>query len=179
MDETALKAQLEACHGESFAWALSCCRGNRSDAEDLLQAVYLKVLAEKARFDGRSEFKTWFFAVIRKTAAAEARKQMLRRLLLFQHEQQRTWEPTVSGPDASLDALDLRGLFRQALNNLPARQREVLHLVFYQDSTINEAAAVMGVSLGAARQHYERGKANLRQKLHPELEDRSHGRRSE
>jgi RNA polymerase sigma-70 factor (ECF subfamily) len=41
----------------------------------------------------------------------------------------------------------------------------VLHLVFYQDLSISEAAVIMGVSLGSARTHYERGKARLRELL--------------
>jgi RNA polymerase sigma-70 factor (ECF subfamily) len=52
-----------------------------------------------------------------------------------------------------------------ALNKLSARQRDVLHLVFYQDLTIAAAAEVLGVSVGSARIHYERGKARLRQIL--------------
>ena len=49
-----------------------------------------------------------------------------------------------------------------------ARQAEVLHLVFYQDLTINEAAQIMDVGIGSARQHYERGKARLRTLLQPD-----------
>ena len=52
-----------------------------------------------------------------------------------------------------------------ALRTLPARQCQLLDLVFYRDLSIVEAAGVLGIAVGTARIHYERGKAALRARL--------------
>src|SRR6267378_5785867 len=78
MDIAELKAELETLHSASFGWALSCCRRDHTEAEEVLQTVYLKILEGKARFGGESSLKTWLFAVIRKTAATEYRRRLLR-----------------------------------------------------------------------------------------------------
>ena len=69
-----LEAQLERLHPESFGWALSCCGHDETEAEDVLQTTYLKIITGKARFGGRSSFKTWVFGVIRRTAQEASRR---------------------------------------------------------------------------------------------------------
>ena len=59
MDISELKTELEKLHTASFGWALSCCRQNRSDAEEVLQTVYLKILQGKAVYRGESKLQTW------------------------------------------------------------------------------------------------------------------------
>src|SRR3954466_10124736 len=78
MEIAQLKAELERLHSASFGWALSCCRRDRADAEEVLQTVYLKIFEGKAVYRGESSLKTWLFAVIRMTAATEYRRKLLR-----------------------------------------------------------------------------------------------------
>lgn len=164
MEDCALRAELEKHHQASYGWALSCCAHSSIEAETVLQTVYLKVLAGKARYDGRASFRTWLFAVIRRTAAEERRRQMFRRLWLDRQTAQAS-ATAVEQPDQALYRTELQQLFRAALAALPRRQREVLQLVFYYDLSLAEAAEVMDVSLGSARAHYERGKRKLRARL--------------
>lgn len=163
MDNTDLQGELERLHPASFGWALWCCDHRRDEAEEALQAAYLKVLEGTARFDGRASLRTWFFAVVRRTAWEQRRRRSIRDLLLGR------WfrpQPAVNpAPDEALSRSEQSQALRDVLALLPARQREVLHLVFYQDLSIEEAAKVLNISLGTARTHFERGKARLRDLL--------------
>jgi len=165
METDELRAQLEQLHASSFGWALACCRRDHSDAEEALQIAYLKVLEGKARFNGSASFKTWLFAVIRKTALDQRRKHFLRSLIILRAEEHRTAGSRVERPDESAYRSEMQAVFRSALARLPNRQREALQLVFYHDLSLQEAAAVMGVSIGSARTHYDRGKKRLRELL--------------
>lgn len=166
MDIAELKAELERLHSASFGWALSCCRRDRTEAEEVLQDVYLKILEGKARFGGESSLKTWLFAVIRKTAATEYRRRLLRGLRLMPDSEETVERVALNESQAtSFERSEIQGHFQNAMKNLPRRQREALHLVFYEDLSLREAADVMGVSIGSARQHYERGKKRLRESL--------------
>jgi len=176
MEISELKEELEQLHQASFGWALNCCRQNRADAEEVLQTVYLKILQGKAIYRGESQLRTWLFAVIRKTAISERRKRVLRTLLTITEVDN---QPS-SQPEAELERSEMQRRFQHALSQLPGRQRETLHLVFYQDLSLSEAAEVMNISIGSARRHYERGKQRLREALDREGVDYGiHWRRKE
>jgi len=123
--------------------------------------AYLRIVSGAARFSRKSSFKTWVFGVIRMTARSERRRAWL-------------WSARHRRSEAALDVADsairadtnveeaerAEGLAR-ALARLSQRQREVLQLAFYHDLTIEDAARVMGVTVGSARTHYDRGKKAL------------------
>ena len=180
MDDRELRAQLAQFHRESYGWARRCCGDNPTEAEEILQTAYLKVLDGRARFDSRASFRTWLLAVIRRTAADQRRRRWLEQVGLLRFESRREPAPPSPAPDEELAQSQTARLFQQALAGLPRRQQEVLQLVFYHGLSLSEAARVMGVSLGSAQTHYERGKARLRQWLQQTHEfDESRFRRAE
>lgn len=138
-----------------------------------MQTAYLKVLDGRARFAGRADFRAFLFGVIRRTANEERRRNAIRSLIPF-GDSARPSEPA-AGLDLMLQDESSRELVA-ALSRISARQREILHLVFYQDLTIAAAAEVLGVSVGSARVHYERGKASLRRLLDEKEEGRHDAR---
>ncbi len=164
-----LEAQLEQLHADSFGWALSCCGWDEADAEDVLQTTYLRVVSRRARFGGKSAFKTWLFGVIRQTAREHLRRALSHRERVERLEQEiASGDRAVAQPDEQVERSETGNALLEAMAALAPKQREVLHLVFYQDLTVREAAEVMGVSLGTARVHYDRGKKRLKALLSDE-----------
>jgi RNA polymerase sigma-70 factor (ECF subfamily) len=160
---------LQALHDQSYSWAVSCCRYDRGEAADVLQQTYMHLIEGSARFDGAASLKTWLFAVIRNVARQRARRHLLS-LRLFAAAAD---PDEVGGAKAADDAHlgERRRRVLAALRQLPARQRETLELTFYRELTIEQAAHVMGISIGSARVHYERGKRTLAARLDRDLID--------
>ena len=158
---------LKGLHADNFGWALACCAWQRSMAEDVLQESYLRVASGQARYSGQSAIRTWFFGVIKRVAAEQQRSQRRRALLtlrLVNRDENDGEESGGCAGNAVYREQSARQLQR-ALMQLASRQREVLHLVFYGELTLEETAEALQISLGSARTHYHRGKQRLAELL--------------
>ena len=160
MEPADLEQRIAQLHPAAFAWALACCRWDRAEAEEVLHSTYVRVLEGRARFGGRSSLKTWLFAVVRRVAAETRRRRWFGESVLRRWREATPLDP-VPTPDETVNAKERGARVRHALQQLAIRQREVLDLVFFHGLTIEEAASVMGVALGTARVHYQRGKRHL------------------
>ena len=164
-----LEARLVELHADSYGWALNCCGHDDAEAEDVLQTTYVKVLSRRATWARRSSFRTWLFGIVRFTALERHRRErsLERRAERASHEDLDGIVGSIAPTDAAVTESFGNGpvepqRLRDALAGLSDRQREVLHLVFYQGLTVAEAADAMDVSVGSARTHYHRGKERLR-----------------
>ena len=148
---------LAAIHDDVFGWALSRCRHDRMMAEDLVQQAYVELLTGKARFDGKSSLKTFVFSVVQNLAGSRLRR-LATRLRFVQAHGSAEPETHANHPEEHPEVWN-------AVKSLPDRQRDIIELVFCRELTVEQSAAVMGVSAGTARVHYDRAKKALRKHL--------------
>lgn len=151
------RSALEAMHGQVFGWALSRCNYEQELAEDLVQQAYVELLTGRARFDGTSSLKTFVFSVVQNLARSRFRRRATHLRLVHK---------AVPADDVQqfVEPLQTEVVWK-AVRALPARQRDIVELVFCRDLTVEEASRVMGVSTGTGRVHYDRAKKALREKL--------------
>jgi RNA polymerase sigma-70 factor (ECF subfamily) len=153
------RSALEAIHSQVYGWALSRCDFDHATAEDLMQQAYVELLSGNARFDNKSTLSTFVFSVVQNLARSRFRRVSSRLRLVKKYHR----ESIVEHVETKEHAVD-DGIWR-AVRALPARQRDIIELVFCRELTIEQASAVMGVTTGTGRVHYDRAKKALRERL--------------
>lgn len=133
---------------------------DRSQAEELLQSIMLAVWKAAPKFRGDSRATTWLMAITRYHAIHAHRQRKPASLPL--PENQADYK---TGPMEAMLRQSERAEVNAALRKLPAEQRQTLELVFYQDLSDQEAAHLMGVSVGTVKSRLHRAKAALKRLL--------------
>lgn len=135
-------------------------------AEDLTEDTFVKLIAKRPRFFGKSTFKTWLYAIGRNVALDYLRKS--------------TQLPTVSAEEALAlvaDEVDLaRNYLRTeqkrqvhvALCRLKAEYKQVLVLIYFEDFQNEQVASVMKKSKKQVENLVYRAKQSLKQELEKE-----------
>lgn len=134
--------------------------GNRNEAEDLTQDVFLRVW-ERARTWKRkkSSFKSWLMQVAHNLSIDQFRKEKLR----LNHVEY------VDGRASSEDDHERKEeqrLMRRALDTLPWRQKTAIILCNIEGWTQKEAGEVLGCTDEAIEALIGRGRRSLKQHFH-------------
>jgi RNA polymerase sigma-70 factor (sigma-E family) len=128
--------------------------GNRSDAEDLLQAALAKTYLAWARINDRAALDGYV-----RRAMVNTQISWWRRRKIEEYPTDQVPELVVQDPANDRDTRD--ALWR-ALSRLPKRQRAALVLRFYEDLPEAEIADLLGISLGTVKSTVSRAVAKLR-----------------
>lgn len=140
-------------------------------AEDVVQEVLLTVHRVRHTYDPRRPFRPWLAAIARRRSTDALRRRI-------RVESRETFDPlayeTFADPDANKEAYrpDSAAALHDAVDALPARQREALRLVKLRDMSLAEASAASGMSAAALKVNVHRAIRALRRKMGGEGDDR-------
>jgi len=131
--------------------------GNTSDAEDVLQTVFLRMV----RRDDAAVAIEYPENYLRRAAVHAALDVVRARRLGAQVDLDRLPATGGSRPDEG----DLRDLLRHALSELPARSAEIFTLRFFEGLTNREIAEALGISSITVAVTLHRTRRELQKKL--------------
>jgi RNA polymerase sigma factor (sigma-70 family) len=155
---------------------------NHADAEEVLQEVFVQVWNRGERYDpARSSVSTWLVLIARSRAIDRLRS---RKVVERTHEAiahsaigaigaigaSGVWEPHTS-PEALENVFiqERHERVRREMAALPAEQRQVLEMAFYQGLTQSQIAAKAGLPLGTVKTRTLLAMKKLRNALRPEI----------
>ena len=146
--------------------------GNRDQAEDLFQEVWMRVLVRGAQFNGQARFETWLFTIARNLLIDQRRKRTMSSLdELFEGKgdddrpmafEIADGEPTQFDHFANLED---RERIAAALLEMDTLHREVLVLRFHEELALEEIAKVTRAPLSTVNSRLYRGMAMIKPKL--------------
>ncbi|MBI2931405.1 MAG: sigma-70 family RNA polymerase sigma factor [Planctomycetes bacterium] len=117
--------------------------GNPTDADDLVQAVFLRVYSGLKTFMLGTDFKSWLVAVAVNTSL-NARKHKARQQELAFKAAASTPTEEAADPAAGLMEQEAQAGFERAISTLPEEQRVVLHLRVREGLSHEEIARILG-----------------------------------
>ena len=146
--------------------------GDRTQAKDLAQEVFIRVWQSAKRYEPKAKFTTWVYRITANLCFNELKSARRKKWFSFNRSDENgehTIEETLSDSAPSAEALLLeKERSRQisdALQCLPENQRMALVLKRYDDLSYQEIGQIIGCSVSAVESLLVRAKRTLREKM--------------
>lgn len=157
-DEMALRA-LVARHASPLHAYLARLCGDASEAEDLAQESWMRIVRSAAAFDASRRFRSWAWGIATNVARDRFRRVRARGGL---HAPLPTNLAEAGTPEGrSIARVDLRG----RLAELPERLRQALLLRYYEGMSEPEIAEALGIARGTVKSRLHTAVMALRRSL--------------
>ena len=139
--------------------------GNREDAEELAQDVFVKVYRSLKNFRGKSKFSTWLYSITYNASISKIRKKQIESVSLNNHENIRydivdeEYEKYFNFDKVPVE------LLKQSLDDLNPVDKSILTLYYQDDKPVKEISKVTGLTDSNVKVRLHRSRQKLFQKL--------------
>ena len=172
-DQEALRLVIKKYHDKLFAVANRICN-NPSDAEEIVQDVYMIALNKIDRFEERSTLSTWLYRITVNAALMKLRSQRASKstipiegysALLGEEENVLRFDEEVRPPDEALMTKELYEKIKDSVETLPEIYQSVFFLRDVQGYSIKETSKMLHTTPAAIKSRLHRSRFFLKEKL--------------
>jgi RNA polymerase sigma-70 factor (ECF subfamily) len=154
--------------------------GNRDQAEDLAQDVFLRIYRSRKTYVPGAKFSTWLFTIANNVASNARRSRSRRKEVNLNLRPATTTgvhsidelAQAASGlmPARQIDKAEMREVVREAISTLNERQRLAVLLSKFESMSYEDIADTMEMTPQAVKSLLSRARTNLREVLEPYLQ---------
>lgn len=143
--------------------------GNREEAEDLLQNVFVKAYKNLNSYDTSRKFSSWIYRIAHNESVNYIKRKSLKKFI--------SWETIVStkdkldssseeeGADKAWIRKEVSKEVNEAIGKLPFKYKQVLTLRYYSDQSYEEIAEIIGRPVNTVGTLINRAKKKLSEEL--------------
>lgn len=174
-DETAIAGLYDRHHRLLFGLILRILR-DRSEAEEVLQEVFLWVWRSAASFDpARGTVLAWLLVATRSRSIDRLRTRGPAQRAGLRAVEAVPDAPSGEDVEASSASRQWEALCRSAIAELPDEQRRALELAYFDGLTHQEISEKTATPLGTVKTRVRLGLMKLRERIRPYLSSGHHG----
>ena len=139
--------------------------GNAAEAEDAAQEAFVRVYRRLGTYDPSRKLSSWMLTIASHYCIDRLRR---RRINWISVEELLPWHPLTSDADSPEETViegESRAQVRRLLQSLPAEDRQVVALRYWQDLSYTEIAEITGATESSVKSRLHRARANLAQQV--------------
>lgn len=147
-----------------FSFILRMLNGQRQEAEDLMQDIFIKLFKAREMYEPRARFSTWLFTIVRNHCLnfvrSRAYLQAQKTVPLDADGESDLPASAMTGTGSERGA-ELAEQLEKAVQSLPALYKDVFLLRAIEGFSHDETARVLGLNPATVRTHFRRARLML------------------
>lgn len=136
-------------HGSAVSAFIGRYVRDPAEVADILHNAMLDVWRNAHKFEGRAQPRTWIMTLARNKAVDHIRKQA--RVTPVEPTSETLEEIDTQNAEKIVAAAQDRARLRACVDKLPAAQKSVVHLAFFEELPYGEVAEVEGIPVGTVK----------------------------
>ena len=150
-------------YSERLYWHVRRFLCSHEDTDDLLQEIFIKIWSSLSSFRGDSSLYTWIYRIATNESLNFLQKQKIRAALRFESMSSKLEEKI--DEDNGVDGNEAQKALMKAVQRLPAKQRTVFIMRWFDDLSYEDISEILGTSDGALKASYHFASEKIKTEL--------------